>query len=61
MTRGKNIGGIEEGTKDEFHIREIKGKFPNHNSLIERMITLFDRYNDQYEAELEQETTTPAE
>lgn len=61
MARGKNIGGIEEVIRDEFLIRKIRGKFPNLNSILVRMIILFDKYNDQYEAELRQEYEIPAE
>jgi hypothetical protein len=61
MAREKTVGGIKEEVKDEFHIRKIRGKFPNHNSLMVRLIKLFDKYNDQYEAELQPETETPTQ
>jgi hypothetical protein len=52
MTREKNIGGIKQETKDEFKIRQIKGQWHNHDSLLSRMIVLYDKYNDIYEKEL---------
>jgi len=60
MGREKTIGGIKEEVKDEFHIREIRGKFPNHNSLMVRLLKLFDEYNDQYEDKLKQEQPSEA-
>ena len=55
MARGKNIGGFTEETKIEFMVRKARGKFKNPEELMTRFITLFDKYNDQYEAELKKE------
>jgi hypothetical protein len=55
MTRGKNVGGFSEETKIEFMVRKTRGKFKNTEEAMIRLIALFDRYNDQYEAELKKE------
>lgn len=52
MARGENIGGINPETKTEFKIRQLQGKWPNHEVFMKRLLELYDRYNDQYEAEL---------
>jgi len=58
MSRGKNIGGLSEETKDRFKIAEIKGKWANHEVLMSRMITLYEEFNDIYEQHLaEQESS----
>lgn len=51
MARGKNIGGFTEETKIEFMVRKTRGKFKNTEEAMIRLIALFDKYNDQYEAE----------
>jgi hypothetical protein len=60
MTRGKNIGGFTEETKVEFKVRTTRGKLKNAENTLKRMIELFDKYNEQYEAELkEQKKSAP--
>jgi hypothetical protein len=53
MPRGESIGGIDPDIKDEFKIRKIRGRWKNYSLLLERMIVLYDRYNDEYTKELE--------
>lgn len=55
MARGKNIGGLSEETKDKFKIVEIKGKWANHEALMDRLLTLYEEFNDVYEALLKEQ------
>ncbi|MFA7171302.1 MAG: hypothetical protein WC180_04885 [Candidatus Paceibacterota bacterium] len=56
MVRGKNIGGFTEDTKIEFMVRKTRGKFKNTEEAMKRLIALFDKYNDQYDAEIKKES-----
>ncbi len=52
MVRGKTIGALEEATKVAFQMIHLKDKWKNYNLLLLRMIDLYNRYNEEYEAEL---------
>lgn len=56
MVRGENIGGLKKETKKAFKIVEIKGNFKNHNAVMERLLELYNLYNEEYEAQLKKQT-----
>lgn len=52
MVRGKTIGALDNDTKVEFQIIALKDSWVNYNELMQRMISLYHKYNKQYEKEL---------